>query len=204
MSKNRVAIVLDRSGSMEMHGIWEQAKRETAAMLESLRKAAGEHQQDTAVTIVTFSDTSEVALFQTDVRNPVPSISLGYAGGNTALFDAIAAAADYMRGWQPKNDPDTSYLVLAFTDGEGELLATAADTGQVSEVCRRPADAGQLDLRPPGAARPSRPRPSRHRLCRGEHPRVGGVGRGLPRGVGGHAGGGRRLHGRPRAGRDSR
>jgi hypothetical protein len=114
--QNRVALVLDRSGSMS--GLWEQAKKEAVAIMESLRRNANQTGQETLATIVCFSNTSEVALYKADVRNELGPINLGHAGGGTALLDALGAAADTIRAWEPKNDPETSYLAIGFTDGE--------------------------------------------------------------------------------------
>jgi hypothetical protein len=118
MIRNRVAIVLDRSYSMDQYGVWAQAQREVLAMLGALRRGAVATAQDTRATVVLFSNSSEVVLFQTDVRNELPAIAFGRAEGNTALFDAIATAADTIRAWTPADAADDSFLVLAFTDGE--------------------------------------------------------------------------------------
>lgn len=109
--KNRIVLVLDTSGSMG----WLAGDAMAAAngMLRSIREQTLAQGQSTEVAVVGFDNHFRVLSPLADARAVRDLV--GYAcGGGTALYDAVAYGAEVLG----PNDPDTSYLVLTFTDGE--------------------------------------------------------------------------------------
>lgn len=121
-----IALVLDTSGSMAGQGMAD-AKRAIAAMIERLSS------YDRAA-LITFNHEVRLAQALTgDRATLLAATQAAAAGGNTAIYDAIAAAADALRDLPP---PSRSAIVL-LTDGfdnasrisREDALARAAGAG---------------------------------------------------------------------------
>ena len=114
---NRVAFVIDRSGSMS--GVIDHAVKALNDNVATLREQELKTGQKTLVTVVSFDDKIEV------LRNDMPldnfaALSRGEVAprGSTALMDATGHAIDLLRGMTTEKDYDVSYLVITLTDGE--------------------------------------------------------------------------------------
>ena len=115
--KTHVAIVLDRSGSMDV------IKRETVvafnSIIGSVRERVTALGQESAVTFVTFANTARLEFFNADVKTLKPLVERDYRpDGMTALFDGVKLAVTTLQNAPDAGLPDTSFLVLVVTDGD--------------------------------------------------------------------------------------
>lgn len=112
---NHVAIVMDASDSMSIHhNAVIQAVDEQIAQLARLSK---EMDQDTRVTVVIFSSTAKVLIYDKDVLR-LPSIREYYhPNGMTALVDATLLALDDLSEL-PEKYTDHAYFCIVLTDGQ--------------------------------------------------------------------------------------
>jgi hypothetical protein len=108
--KNRIVLALDTSGSMG--GLRHDVQRAVNDMLDTIQQKTEQEGQQTDVAIVTFDTHAEVHLAPTRA-DLVPPLRTYPIRGSTALNDGVALGAETI----DTNDPDTSYLVLTFTDG---------------------------------------------------------------------------------------
>lgn len=114
--KNYVAIVLDRSGSMQ------NMRREAVDMfneqVDALQKSTGE--MKTFVSLVTFaSQVDEPEIWCEDVAKfPKFSHSDYNPKGGTALRDAIGKTIQKFESMDASKDPNSSFLIIAITDGD--------------------------------------------------------------------------------------
>lgn len=113
--KNHIAILLDQSSSMAYHGLTNAAMAAFNKIAASIKKSAIETAQETTVTYITFADTADVKYAGRDARF-VSELTDYRSYGNTALFDAVGRATEELD--RLHHDSDTSYLVMAITDGE--------------------------------------------------------------------------------------
>jgi len=114
VTKNRVAIVVDRSGSM-------QSNRRGAVSIfnniaETIKKNARKGDQETEVSLSYFNNDVEDILVN-EVASSLKAIaeSSFQTSGGTALFDAVIQAIKTIERTQAK---DTAYAVVVLTDGE--------------------------------------------------------------------------------------
>lgn len=116
MKKNRVALVLDRSGSM--FGI----KSAAIEMFNSQISALSENTQDmdTTLSLFTFAQTAdEPTVFNSPIDKVYKLTPENYhPSGGTALYDSMGMAIDRLSGLTEMSDPDCSFLVIAITDGD--------------------------------------------------------------------------------------
>ena len=101
-----MAFLVDTSGSMEIAGKLENAKRAIRSILETRKPG-----DDFAVFEFSEGEVRMVADFSTDAKKTVESLSALSAGGQTALFDAVAATPKLLKGKNAKR------AILLFTDG---------------------------------------------------------------------------------------
>lgn len=113
---NRVALVLDRSGSMEPMTI------ETIGVfnkqLETLRENSKE--QDTFISLFTFSDVAdEPIFFDIPIEEARQLTREDYKpSGWTAMWDGVGKAIERLSALPDAEDPNTSFLVIVITDGD--------------------------------------------------------------------------------------
>lgn len=114
MKRTYVALLLDESGSMSY--LKNAALQTLNGLIKAMRKRTD---QSIYVTVVTFADSSNVILPPTLARKASEISSGQYRPvGSTALFDATGHAFELFDKMVDRHDPDTSFLVVAITDGE--------------------------------------------------------------------------------------
>jgi Mg-chelatase subunit ChlD len=111
----RVALVIDRSGSMgSVRGAAFNGINEQIAVLRRDADKGGE----TFVTYIQFDDQFETVFENRSARELVDITSDQYSPrGGTAMRDAMARAIGILQA-QTKEDEDTVYLVVTISDGE--------------------------------------------------------------------------------------
>lgn len=114
---NRIAFVLDRSGSMR--SIMRNAIAALNDNLRAIKEQVEATGQDATVSVIIFDDVIEVLSF----NRPISSFKeLGQddiqARNQTALFDATAKAINQMQDLPVGKDEDVTYLINVITDGE--------------------------------------------------------------------------------------
>lgn len=133
--RNRVAIVLDRSGSMQV--VRASAIRAFNDVLAELRRSARSTGQETTLTLVSFAS-SVVTDRSGEPIDLTPDLSMdSYRPiGNTALYDAVGHAIERLSAMPGSDDLDTSMLVIVVTDGE-ENYSMKHSVFTLSELLRK-------------------------------------------------------------------
>lgn len=112
---NHIALVLDESGSM--NGLRDEVIKVADAEIKHLAKRSQELDQETRITVYTFSDTIKCIVYDKDVLR-LPSLKQCYRpSGNTALIDAtIKSVNDLLQ--TPQLYGDHAFLIYVLTDGQ--------------------------------------------------------------------------------------
>ena len=115
---NHVALVLDASGSMSHHA--SNVVRVADDLVKHLATRSQEMDQETRVTVYTFSDDVECVIYDKDALR-LPSIQGHYRiRGMTALRDAtMTAIEDLAHTWEGYGDH--SFLIYVLTDGHENM-----------------------------------------------------------------------------------
>lgn len=114
VTKNRVAVLVDKSGSMA--GIRDETIKFYNNLIETVRKNAKKDSQQTEVTLLYFNQVIDEVLVNEDASGLKKLNSSSYSpNGGTALFDAVAHAIDTI---EKSDADDTAYAVFVLTDGE--------------------------------------------------------------------------------------
>lgn len=128
--KNRIAIVLDGSGSMDC--IRAQAVQVVNDTLETIQREAsqGGPQDETLVSLFCFNNYGVHEVFKNQNSKGLTAFGISqYApDGGTPLYDSVMKAIDSIN----TSDAETSFVVLAITDGCENASRTPADT-----LCKR-------------------------------------------------------------------
>jgi len=111
--KNHVAIVIDKSTSMSR--LMNQVVEIFNNKIDYLRDSSIRHDQETRVSVYTFSDEVENLIFDVDVTRPMTLKNIK-ANGMTALMDGVALAIRDMEEISQKYG-DHSFIVYLLTDG---------------------------------------------------------------------------------------
>lgn len=111
--KNYVAMVLDKSGSMEY--LSQQAIGVFNAVIESLKENSLKNKVETYLTLIRFDTKVVVDYENKDVRF-VEKIESFPCSGMTALFDSVAEAIFSLK--KKKAGKDDAYLIYVVTDGQ--------------------------------------------------------------------------------------
>lgn len=113
--KNRIAIVLDSSGSMAP--MRDEVVRTFNSQIEAIR--ANNVDMDTKVSLYTFSTLVNTPRYlNQDISTIVPITASDYiTNGWTALYDAMGRAISDFNTLPEANDPNTSFLLFVVTDG---------------------------------------------------------------------------------------
>ena len=101
-----MAFLVDTSGSMEIAGKIENTKRAIRSIVEARRPG-----DDFALFAFSEGEVRMVADFSADPKKVIASLDELSAGGQTALFDAVAATPKLLKGKNAKR------AILLFTDG---------------------------------------------------------------------------------------
>lgn len=117
---NRVAIVMDSSGSMG--GVYDLAVSSINAQLDNIKLESQSRNQASYVTVFNFEDQVHAPVINNAFIHQVSPVSLDqfHRGGSTALFDAIGTAIDRLEdnALRSPADADLSFLVIVITDGQ--------------------------------------------------------------------------------------
>jgi hypothetical protein len=112
---NHIALVLD--ASLSMYHRESQLVTVADSQIEYLAQRSKELDQETRITVYTFSDNVECVIYDKDVLR-LPSISKLYEiGGNTALIDATLLSQTDL-AMTPEKYGDHAFLTYVLTDGQ--------------------------------------------------------------------------------------
>lgn len=120
MLKNKVAIILDASGSMS--GLHRQTLQVVNSLIESIKKESGENNQRTELTFVQFDSIVRTIFSDMNINNVSSVTERDYRiGGMTALFDAVGQTIENFKKSADYSDPETSFLLMVVTDGQENM-----------------------------------------------------------------------------------
>lgn len=135
---NHVALVLDASGSMGH--LREAVKNLFRQQIADLARTSKEMNQETRVTVYTFSDSADIKClaYDCDVLR-MPEVASGYViTGSTALVDAAGVAIEDLEKTAQLYG-DHSFLVYIVTDG-GENASRCFSSSEVKELVQKHKD----------------------------------------------------------------
>lgn len=113
--KNRIAIILDKSGSMV--SIRDQAISLFNEQVQTLKANRG--RMDTKVSLVTFADKDEVLIWNQQLADVNTLTAQSYLpAGSTALFDTVGRTISKLAELPEAAETETSFLIVVITDGE--------------------------------------------------------------------------------------
>ncbi len=112
---NHVALVIDRSGSM--NGLTSTVVQVVDNQISHLAKRSKELDQETRITVYTFDDRIECLVYDKDVLRMPSMKGLFHPRGATALIDATLKAIDDL-SHTPQLYGDHAFLTYVLTDGE--------------------------------------------------------------------------------------
>lgn len=124
--KNYIAVVLDKSYSIQTYGLEEKLRQAYNELVDTIKKNAEESGQETVFSLFQFYG----AVDHTVVDVPASKIehlnSRTYRadGSATALLDAVGAAISYLKSRPDAKDENVSHLVVTLTDGEENASQT--------------------------------------------------------------------------------
>ena len=119
-----MAFLVDASGSMEIAGKMENTKRAIRSIVEARQPG-----DDFALFAFSEGEVRMVADFSTDSRKILKALDEIEAGGQTALFDAVAATPKLLKGKNAKR------AILLFTDGVDN--ASKLSPGDMAEILQQ-------------------------------------------------------------------
>lgn len=136
---NRIALVLDNSGSMR--GLRGTALKYANDQIKEIKRQAAVTGQRTDLTVITFGDGARVQRFLAPVQEHTPLRSVEYSAdeGSTALNDGVLLGAQQAYGYfsVPRPGQNVSFLVITITDG----LENSSREKNLAQILRRfPAD----------------------------------------------------------------
>lgn len=112
--KNHIAIVVDRSGSMQ--NLLAQVVKVFNNQIAQLRQSSLDYDQETRVSVYQFDYTVDNLIFDVDVARPMELDRITARRGRTALMDATSLALDDFLLLSQKYG-DHSFVVYLLTDG---------------------------------------------------------------------------------------
>jgi hypothetical protein len=124
---NHIALVLDASGSMQP--LRDQVIKVADNQIEHLARRSKELDQETRITVYTFSDSRNIQclVYDKDVLR-MPSLKgLYHPDGGTALIDATLKALDDLSK-TPELYGDHAFLAYVLTDGEENASRSGSGT----------------------------------------------------------------------------
>lgn len=118
---NHVALVIDKSGSMD--SIWSEVTRAFENLRGSLENLSRTYDQEVRVSVYAFADQVECVRYDTDIFR-VKNIMTGLRPqGQTALKDGVLKAIEDLRRTSTLYG-DHAFVVYAITDGEENASRT--------------------------------------------------------------------------------
>jgi hypothetical protein len=115
--KNHIAIVLDKSGSMQ--AIRPETIKSFNDTVETIRENAKESGQETTVSLIVFSNQAKIVFLNADVLKLEPLTPSDFVpDGLTALFDGVGLCIDSFKNLPDANEESVSFLVITITDGD--------------------------------------------------------------------------------------
>jgi uncharacterized protein YegL len=124
---NRVAFVIDRSGSMSP--VYRHALAALHSNIQTLRDQEKLTGQKTLVTVITFDDRIDVIRLDTplSILREVTDREI-MPRNQTALWDAVDVAIKTFEAIPEETDYDVSYLIITLTDGAENASGTTRYT----------------------------------------------------------------------------
>lgn len=119
-----MAFLVDSSGSMEIAGKMENTKRAIRSIVEARQPG-----DDFALFAFSEGEVRMVADFSADSKKVLEALDEIEAGGQTALFDAVAATPKLLKGKNAKR------AILLFTDGVDN--ASKLTPGDMAEILQQ-------------------------------------------------------------------
>jgi VWFA-related protein len=119
-----MAFLVDTSGSMEIAGKMENTKRAIRSIVEARQPG-----DDFALFAFSEGEVRMVAEFSSDPQKILAALRELSAGGQTALFDAVAATPKLLKGKNAKR------AILLFTDGVDN--ASKLTPGEMAEILQQ-------------------------------------------------------------------
>lgn len=119
-----MAFLVDTSGSMEIAGKLENTRRAIRSIIEARQPG-----DDFALFAFAEGEVRMVADFSSDSKKILAALSELSAGGQTALFDAVAATPKLLKGKNAKR------AIVLFTDGVDN--ASKMTTGEMAEILQQ-------------------------------------------------------------------
>jgi uncharacterized protein YegL len=147
---NHIAIVLDRSWSMNQIGV-SKVIEAVNSQIQANKAAAAQTGQKTTFSFYTFGDLVSKIMRNRPIDRVRKITSRDYqASGMTALEDGVGVAINDLRSLPDANNKDTSFVVICITDGEennsrlykgrlGSLIKEVQKTGRWSIAFTGPA-----------------------------------------------------------------
>lgn len=116
--KNYIAIVLDRSTSIQSYRLTGAVINAFNSIKANLIAKSALKNQETYVTLITFSSQVDAVQHKHANVNMIPNLDYSnyQPSGNTALLDATAKAIEIFDN--VPSDENTSFVVMTLTDGE--------------------------------------------------------------------------------------
>lgn len=114
--RSRVGIACDHSGSMQ--ALVASAIQDYNKTLDSLKSASMDEGIETLVSVVRFGLTPLVQVTENNTQLSKISSIISYpAGGMTPLYESVLKLIELLQGSPEADDPNTTFLVMAITDG---------------------------------------------------------------------------------------
>lgn len=118
--KNYIGI--SRDHSISMRSLAQAAAKDYNETIQTIRDEALNSGQDTIVTVVRCGSGPRAGVIREAVNSSIsvlkPITSYITDGGGTPLFDSVGDLIEQLEATPDAKDPDTSFLVMAITDGE--------------------------------------------------------------------------------------
>lgn len=115
--KNRIAIILDRSSSMDT--IRTEAVKMFNEQVKAIKKGA-KTIEDTTVSLFTFSTNADEPIIFNRPAKELKELKVEeyIPNGWTAMYDSVGMAIERLSALPEMSDPDCSFLAIIVTDGE--------------------------------------------------------------------------------------
>lgn len=114
---NHIALVIDKSGSMG--SLRSEMVSAVNGFGDVIRDRAAKDGSTTTVSLITFSGIIKTIYLGADASALKTLTTAEYCpDGTTALLDAVGMTVEELRKLPNADDPSTSFLVIALTDGE--------------------------------------------------------------------------------------
>jgi hypothetical protein len=146
MLKNKVALVVDVSGSMG--SIRQQAIQVANSIIDSLKAESDKHKQRTELTLYVFDSYVTKVYSNVNVKkakefNP-NDFRLGHS---TSLFDATGEALEDFKDSVDYDDDETSFVCLVITDGgENSSKNYPGDGRKISKLIKEVQDTDRFTI----------------------------------------------------------